>query len=117
MIEFNKSGMQAVILAGGLGSRMGELTHKKQKCMMEVDGAPILEHILLGLKDTFGKKMEIIIATGHSGDEVKKYFGNDYREMKITYVHSDSHLEVKNRLLLAKEVIRQPFLFLWQEIF
>lgn len=117
MTEFIKENrMQSVILAGGLGSRMGELTYQKQKCMMEVDGAPIIEHIVSSLRDTFGKKMEVIIATGHYGNDVRKYFGDDYQEMKITYVHSDNHLESKNRLLLAKDVVKQPFLLLAGDI-
>jgi NDP-sugar pyrophosphorylase family protein len=119
MIEFIKNyGLegQAVILAGGRGNRMGDITDNKQKCMLEVKGRPIIDHILAGLNNVFGKGMEVIIATGYCGGEVKKYFGDNYQGMKITYVHDDRPLETKNRLMLAKDILVKPFLFLAGDI-
>jgi len=108
--------MQAVILAGGAGKRMGELTKDKQKCMLEVEGIPIMEHILLGLKNIFGRKVEVIIATGYKGEEIKQRFGNDFNGIKLTYVHDDKPLETKGRMLLAKDLIVKPFFFLAGDI-
>lgn len=108
--------MQAVILAGGRGARMGEITQDKQKCMLEVDGAPILEHILSGLERTFGKRTSVIIATGYKGEHIPEYFGDAYNGMKLIYVHDERPLETRARLLLAKDLIVKPFLFLAGDI-
>jgi len=98
MVEIIKDaniGMQAVILAGGRGERMGGLTQDKQKCMLEVDGAPILEHILYGLAETFGKGMRVIIATGYGGEDVRQYFGDNFDGLRLQYVHDNQPLETK----------------------
>jgi len=39
-----KPEIEAIVFAGGLGKRMGEFTRSHQKCMLQVDGKPILEH-------------------------------------------------------------------------
>ncbi|MGI5827556.1 MAG: sugar phosphate nucleotidyltransferase [Patescibacteria group bacterium] len=108
-----KEALSAVILAGGKGERMGGLTKDKQKCMLEIDGAPVLEHILGELWNAFGpEEVNVIIVTGHKGNEVREYFGNECFGIKIDYVHDEKPLETKGRLLLAKELITRPFLFL-----
>lgn len=102
--------LQVIILAGGKGIRMGSI--EKQKCMLLVDGVPILEHILRGIQRSFGSGAKVIIATGFKGKDVQSYFGTTYEGMKLIYVHDDEHLETKGRLLLAKELLTKPFLFL-----
>ena len=108
--------LQAIILAGGRGSRMGDYTREHQKCMLEVDGAPIIQHILSGLRDTFGTRLEIIIATGYRGSEIKSYFGDTYEGMKLVYVHDERPLETRGRMMLAKDLLVKPFLFLAGDI-
>lgn len=66
--------MKAVILAGGLGTRMREETEFKPKPMVEVGGKPILWHIMKILS-TQGIK-EFIICTGYKGDVIRDYFLN-----------------------------------------
>jgi glucose-1-phosphate cytidylyltransferase len=66
--------MQAVILAGGLGTRISEESHLKPKPMIEVGGMPILWHILKtysshGIND-------FIICCGYKGYLIKEYFAN-----------------------------------------
>ena len=65
--------MQAVILAGGLGTRLGEETAIRPKPMIEIGGRPILWHILKiysahGIND-------FIICLGYKGYVIKEYFG------------------------------------------
>ncbi|CAN5291416.1 hypothetical protein BH10PAT2_BH10PAT2_2870 [soil metagenome] len=86
--------MNAVILAGGLGSRMGELTHENHKSLLEVDGKPILQWILDGLQSEFGSA-KVVIATGYQGEKVKEAFGKSRGNLQIEYVHSPEHLEVR----------------------
>jgi dTDP-glucose pyrophosphorylase len=69
--------MKAVILAAGKGSRMKELTNELPKPMLTIQGKPILEHILLGLR-TAGIR-DIFIVTGHKADSIENYFGDGHR--------------------------------------
>ena len=68
--------MKAVILAGGLGSRLAEETTVKPKPMVEIGGRPILWHIM----NIFGAHGvdEFIIALGYKGEVIKQYFLNYY---------------------------------------
>ena len=59
---------QAVILAGGLGTRLGELTKETPKPMLPVDGRPFAEYLVRNLKRQGIKK--IIFSTGHYADQV-----------------------------------------------
>lgn len=66
--------MKAVILAGGLGTRMREETEFRPKPMVEVGGRPILWHIMSHLKG-FGIT-DFIVAVGYKGEVIKDYFAN-----------------------------------------
>ena len=66
--------MQAVILAGGLGTRFSEETHLKPKPMIEIGGKPILWHILK-IYSSYGIK-EFIICLGYKGYVIKEFFSN-----------------------------------------
>lgn len=68
--------MKAVILAGGLGTRLSEETHLRPKPMIEIGGKPILWHIMK-IYAAQGIK-EFIIALGYKGEMVKEYFLNFY---------------------------------------
>ncbi len=68
--------MKAVILAGGLGTRLSEETELKPKPMVEVGGKPILWHIM-NIYSAHGIK-EFIVALGYKGDVIKDYFLNFY---------------------------------------
>ena len=68
--------MRAIILAGGLGSRLSEETTLRPKPMVEIGGKPILWHIM----NTYGVHNidEFIIALGYKQEVVKEYFLNFY---------------------------------------
>ena len=68
--------MKAVILAGGLGSRLSEETVLKPKPMVEIGGKPILWHIM-NIYAAFGVD-EFIVALGYRGEVIKEYFLNFY---------------------------------------
>jgi glucose-1-phosphate cytidylyltransferase len=68
--------MKAVILAGGLGSRLAEETVIKPKPMVEIGGKPILWHIM-NIYSAYGVN-EFIIALGYRGEAIKEYFLNFY---------------------------------------
>ena len=66
--------MKAVILAGGLGTRLAEETHLRPKPMVEIGGKPILWHILK-IYSSFGIN-EFIICLGYKGYLIKEFFSN-----------------------------------------
>ena len=66
--------MKAIILAGGLGTRMREETEFRPKPMVEIGGRPVLWHIMKNLAH-FGIS-DFIIATGYKSDMIKEYFLN-----------------------------------------
>jgi glucose-1-phosphate cytidylyltransferase len=66
--------MKAVILAGGLGTRLSEETVIKPKPMVEIGGRPILWHIMK-IYSTFGVR-EFVICCGYKGYVIKEYFAN-----------------------------------------
>lgn len=75
--------MQAVILAAGRGTRMGELTEKLPKPMLKVAGKTLLEHKF----DVFPAEVdEIIMVVGYLADVIRDHFGDLYNGKKITYV-------------------------------
>lgn len=89
--------MKAVILAGGLGTRLSEETHLKPKPMVEVGTKPILWHILK-IYSHFGIN-EFIICCGYKGYLIKEYFANYFLHTSDVTFHMDmdNHLEVHHR--------------------
>lgn len=76
---------KAVILAAGKGTRMGELTANLPKPMVQVEGKPVLEHIVEGLRDE-AKITDFFIITGWCGNVIRDYFGDGKRwNVNITY--------------------------------
>ena len=85
--------MKAVILAGGLGTRISEESHLKPKPMIEIGGKPILWHIMKmyshhGIND-------FIICLGYKGYVVKEYFANYFLHMSsVTFDLANNKMEV-----------------------
>jgi glucose-1-phosphate cytidylyltransferase len=70
--QFEWRGMKVVILAGGYGTRLAEQTEVRPKPMVEIGGYPILWHILKHYAHY--QHDEFVIALGHRGDDIKRYF-------------------------------------------
>lgn len=66
------SNLECIILCGGLGSRLGELTSNKQKCLLDVNGKPFLQYIIDQLM-SFGLN-KFIFSAGKFSDEVERTF-------------------------------------------
>lgn len=71
--------MKAVILAGGLGTRISEETHLRPKPMIEIGGKPILWHIMK-MYSAHGVN-EFVICCGYKGYIIKEYFQNYFLHM------------------------------------
>jgi glucose-1-phosphate cytidylyltransferase len=100
--------LKAVLLAGGLGTRMREETEFRPKPMVEVGGKPVLWHIMK-IFSTFGVT-DFVVCTGYRGDVIKDYFldyearNNDFtitlgRSHEIVF--HDQHLESDWRVTVA----------------
>lgn len=88
--------MKAVILAGGLGTRLSEETTVKPKPMVEVGGKPILWHIMK-MYSAHGIN-EFIICCGYKGYVIKEYFANYFLHTSdVTFDMSNNAMEVHNR--------------------
>ena len=88
--------MQAVILAGGLGSRLGEETSVRPKPMVEIGGKPILWHIMK-MFSTHGID-EFIICLGYKGYMIKEYFANYFlHTADVTIDLRDNSMEIHQR--------------------
>ena len=88
--------MKAVILAGGLGSRISEETHLKPKPMIEIGGKPILWHILK-MYSVHGVN-EFVICCGYKGYLIKEYFANYFLHMSdVTFDVSNNRMEVHHQ--------------------
>ena len=88
--------MKAVILAGGLGTRISEETHLKPKPMIEIGGKPILWHILK-LYSAHGVN-DFVICCGYKGYLIKEYFANYFLHMSdVTFDLEHNRMEVHQR--------------------
>ena len=88
--------MIAVILAGGLGTRISEETHLKPKPMIEVGGRPILWHIMK-IYASHGVN-DFIICCGYKGYVIKEYFSNYFLHMSdVTFDMSNNQIEVHQK--------------------
>lgn len=88
--------MKAVLLAGGLGTRISEETHLKPKPMIEIGGKPILWHIMK-IYSHYGIN-DFIICCGYKGYVIKEYFANYFLHMSdVTFDLSRNNMEVHQR--------------------
>ena len=88
--------MKAVILAGGLGTRISEETHLKPKPMIEIGGMPMLWHIMK-IYSYYGIN-EFIVCCGYKGYLIKEYFANYFLHMSdITFDLTDNSMQVHHR--------------------
>jgi glucose-1-phosphate cytidylyltransferase len=88
--------MKAVILAGGLGTRISEETHLKPKPMIEIGGKPILWHILK-IYSAYGVN-DFVICCGYKGYVIKEYFANYFLHMSdVTFDIAQNQMIVHQR--------------------
>ena len=88
--------MKAVILAGGLGTRISEESHLRPKPMIEIGGLPILWHIM----KIYGAHgiTEFVICCGHKGYLIKEYFANYFLHTSdVTFDLENNEMEIHNR--------------------
>ena len=95
--------MQAIILVGGLGTRLRSIVSDVPKPMAEIVNKPFVEYVLDGLQEA--GITEVIFAVGYKGAAFEEYFGNgDMWGIKLKYVYEDEPLgtagAIKNAVTL-----------------
>lgn len=95
--------MQAIILAAGMGRRLGEFTSNNTKCMVEVNGVRLIDRLLTQLAALSLDK--VVIVTGYEGQKLQDYIGQEYKGLPIQYVHNPVYDTTNNiySLSLARE--------------
>ncbi len=99
--------MQAVILAGGKGTRLGNLVEKTPKPMLNISGKPFLDYVIWNLQ-RYGID-EIIISTGYQGQAIEKHFSD---AQNIIISHEDTPLGTGGALKHAAHLLQDDFFVL-----
>lgn len=100
--------MQAIILAAGMGKRLGELTKDNTKCMLPVNGVRLIDRMLTYLSELNLNK--IVIVVGYEGNKLINHIGNRYdHKVKIEYVNNTIYDKTNNiySLALAKKYMQE----------
>src|SRR5689334_16864555 len=108
--------MKAVVLAAGKGSRMKELTSQLPKPMLKVQGKPILEHILLGIRS--GGIRDVFIVVGYRREAIESFFGNGSKwALRISYGEQAEQNGTGKAPEVAKDFLgATPFLLTYGDI-
>jgi len=95
--------MKALILAGGRGRRLEEVSNDKNKCMIKINNIPLIEYSLnCAIKTSIS---EIIIVVGHKAEEIINTYGNRYNEKPIRYVIQSEQKGLVHAIECAKEAL------------
>ena len=97
--------MKAVILCGGLGSRLSEETKIKPKPLVEIGNKPILWHIMKYYKSY--NINEFILALGYKGKMIENYFKKNKKDdFNIQFVYTGQYTQTGSRLLKLKKYLK-----------
>ena len=100
--------MQVVILAGGLATRLGDLTRNQPKSMVKVREKPFLEHQLELLKGVGVRN--VVLCIGHMGEQIESYFGDGIKHgVNIKYSVEEVPLGTAGALKKAENLLNGVF--------
>lgn len=106
---------EAVIMCGGLGSRLGQLTKNCPKPMLKVDGKPILERIMSSLIKSGISRF--FFATNYLKEKIENYFGNGEKwGVQITYLREKKRMGTGGALSLLPHIPEHPILVMNADI-
>lgn len=99
--------MQAIILAAGMGKRLGELTKENTKCMIKVNGTYLIDRLLTQLEPLHLER--IILVIGYQGEKLRAHIGERFGNTPIEYIHNPVYDKTNNiySLYLAKEELQE----------
>ena len=92
--------MQAIILAAGMGRRLGELTQNNTKCMVSVNGIKLIDRLLFQLSKL--KLQRVVIVVGYEGEKLRQYISNRYNDyLHIEFIENPVFDKTNNIYSLA----------------
>ena len=99
--------MQAIILAAGMGKRLGEYTRNNTKCMVPVNGTPLIDRMLNQLSRL--NLNRVVIVVGYEGKKLMEYVGAERNGLRIEYIENSVYDRTNNiySLALAKEKMQE----------
>lgn len=97
---------EAVILAGGFGTRLSHVVNRVPKPMAPVYGKPFLCYLIDRLAEAGGVK-RIVLATGYKHEVIESYFGASYRGAEIIYSHEDTPLFTGGAIVKAAKMLAE----------
>lgn len=96
-----------IIMAGGLGSRLGELTKDCPKAMLKVGNKPMLEHIIERFKEQGFYRF--IISVNYLSDQIKTYFGHgENHDIQIDYIEEKKRMGTAGAISLLNQFPNEP---------
>lgn len=99
---------KAVIMAGGLGTRLRPLTEHMPKPMLPIGDRPIMDHILKQLRE--GGVREVVVSTHYKGEMIEEHFGDGSAHgLDIQYVTEDQRFGTIGALRLMRDQLKEPF--------
>lgn len=106
--------MQAVIMAGGKGTRLGSISDTTPKLLLALSGAPLIDYLINYLKKNNCEN--IIICAGYLGDKIKEYVKKNIYGMKITISQEKKPLGTAGALSLIKNLLNETFLVFYGDV-
>ena len=100
---------EAIVLAGGLGTRLRSIVSDVPKAMAPVAGQPFLTYLLQFLEANEVRR--VVLAVGYRNEAIRSYFGDRYGNLSLVYSVEDQPLGTGGALLQALREIRGPFAF------
>lgn len=103
--------MEAIILAGGRGTRLRKVINNMPKVMAPINGKPFLTYLLDNLS---GKGFQrLILSLGYMANHVSDYFGNKYRNMELTYTIEDNPLGTGGAIRAALAKCKNDYVYIF----
>ena len=99
--------MQVLMLAAGMGKRLGKYTENATKCMVPVNGKTLIEYAIEALIEAKIKKLTLVV--GYKKEVLKDFLKDKYKEIEINYIDNDVYDTTNNiySLYMAKDVLAQ----------
>jgi D-glycero-alpha-D-manno-heptose 1-phosphate guanylyltransferase len=101
---------EAIILAGGSGSRLKEMIADIPKSMAPINGRPFLEY-QLDLLDRWGIR-RVILSVGYMKEAIEQHFGQQYREIEIVYAEEEEPLGTGGAILNSLQYVKGYSVFI-----
>ncbi len=101
---------EAIVLAGGLGTRLQHVLPGIPKCMAPVNGKPFLTYVLDSLE--IQKITNVVLSVGYRKDEIMNYFGSEYHSVSITYSIENEPLGTGGAIKFALDYCNNEDIFI-----